>query len=154
MIELNTQNHVKDDVKYNVWNNASDNVWDNFWLDVLNNVSNNVWDNVLKNVEVNVTHNVLKDLENHTKLTYFSEKWNITDVRKLFRNIILYFDPSFFFFGVILEIVNLVICYNLYAKMNYSFITCVICFVCIEILIFMCLRRECTDLLKNSKTKE
>ncbi len=65
MIELNTQNQLKN------------NVWDNLRTDVDVNVSvyvsNKVYICALNNVTNNIKAIVYKDLRNHTKLTYFSE---------------------------------------------------------------------------------
>ncbi len=59
MIELNTKNHLRNDVWVNDCMFASANVLNN----VLINRRKDVW----KNVWVNITYNILRDLYNHTK---------------------------------------------------------------------------------------
>jgi hypothetical protein len=63
MIELNTENNVRDNVKYILWDDVKKNLSDNFIYNVRDYVSNNVrfklWDGIRKNI--------LIDLKHHTK---------------------------------------------------------------------------------------
>ncbi len=63
MIELNTENDVRDNVKYILWDDVEKNLSDNFIHNVRSSVSNNVrfklWDGISKII--------LIDLKYHTK---------------------------------------------------------------------------------------
>ena len=67
MIELNTENHLRHDLRQNILYS----VWDNAVADVNRNVGNYVWDNVtgkvFDDVSDIVTDNVWQNLHNHTK---------------------------------------------------------------------------------------
>ena len=72
MIELNTQNHVKDivnnNVLYNVSNNVRVNVAENVTDYVFFNVTDYVWHKTYYGIRLNVIDNICLDLHNHTKL--------------------------------------------------------------------------------------
>ena len=63
MIKLNTENHVRDNVKYILWDDVEKNLSDNFIYNVRSNVAHNarflLWDGISKNI--------LIDLKYHTK---------------------------------------------------------------------------------------
>ena len=80
MIELNTQNHIKnnvcEDLRDNIYDNVRDNVWDNVRFNITlpvrlhvscNLSSYSVTYRVVDNLKNIIISNVKLDLENHTK---------------------------------------------------------------------------------------